>query len=110
MKVRFVLAVFILFTIKCSAQDLPSSNSEGGSQLNEEPHVFAPGVISGAAHDSAPAFAPSGDIVYFGRGNPNLFIILNPIWSAGSGPSRKSRPFQARGMTWSQPCLPMASF
>lgn len=32
--------------------------------------VFAPGVISGPAHDSAPAFTPDGNTVYFGRSNP----------------------------------------
>lgn len=33
------------------------------------PVVFAPGTISGPAHDSAPAFAPDGATVYFTRSN-----------------------------------------
>ena len=41
-----------------------------------EPTIFGPGTISGAAHDSAPAFAPSGDIVYFGRSNAQQSVIL----------------------------------
>src|SRR5690348_15097461 len=35
----------------------------------DEPEVFEPRVISGAAHDSAPAFSPDGRDVYFGRGS-----------------------------------------
>lgn len=33
------------------------------------PVLFAPGVISGPAHDSAPAFTPEGNTVYFTRSN-----------------------------------------
>ena len=38
--------------------------------------VFAPGVISSPAHDSAPAFTPSGTTVYFGRSNAEQSAIL----------------------------------
>jgi Tol biopolymer transport system component len=41
-----------------------------------KPKIFAPGVISGPAHDSAPAFTPHGDTVYFGRGNNVADFIL----------------------------------
>ncbi len=40
------------------------------------PVVFAPGVISSAAHDSAPAFAPDGRTVYFGRSSAAASFIL----------------------------------
>lgn len=40
------------------------------------PEVFAPGVISSAAHDSAPAFTPDGKTVYFSRSNTKLSVIL----------------------------------
>ena len=40
------------------------------------PTIFAPGILSGPAHDSAPAFTPSGDVVYFGRSNPQQSTIL----------------------------------
>ena len=40
------------------------------------PEVFAPGVISRAAHDSAPAFAPDGSSVYFGRSSAAQSTIL----------------------------------
>jgi hypothetical protein len=40
------------------------------------PEVFAPGVISGPAHDSAPAFSPDGREVYFTRSSSALSTIL----------------------------------
>jgi hypothetical protein len=40
------------------------------------PTVVAPGVISGPAHDSAPAFTPDGKTVYFTRSNPAASTIL----------------------------------
>ncbi|CAN5733068.1 hypothetical protein BH11MYX1_BH11MYX1_14560 [soil metagenome] len=38
--------------------------------------VFAPGVISGPAHEASPAFTPDGKTVYFSRQNANVQIIL----------------------------------
>jgi Tol biopolymer transport system component len=38
--------------------------------------VFAPGVISGPAHEASPAFTPDGQTVYFSRQNANVQIIL----------------------------------
>jgi Tol biopolymer transport system component len=40
------------------------------------PEVFAPGVISSAAHDSAPAFSVDGREVYFGRSSATVSFIL----------------------------------
>lgn len=40
------------------------------------PTVFAPGVISRAPHEAAPAFTPDGRIVFFQRGNPSESTIL----------------------------------
>jgi Tol biopolymer transport system component len=40
------------------------------------PEVFAPGVISGPAHDSAPAFSPDGREVYFTRSSSSLSVIM----------------------------------
>ncbi|GAA0706731.1 hypothetical protein [Dokdonella soli] len=48
------------------------------------PQVFAPGVISGPAHDSAPAFTPDGNTVYFGRSSAAQSTIL-VSQRAGSG-------------------------
>lgn len=40
------------------------------------PQVFAPSIISGPAHDAAPAFTPDGETVYFARGNTSSTTIL----------------------------------
>jgi Tol biopolymer transport system component len=40
------------------------------------PSIFAPGVISGPAHDAAPAFSPDGSVVYFSRNNSSVSLIL----------------------------------
>jgi Tol biopolymer transport system component len=40
------------------------------------PEVFEPGVISGPAHDSAPAFSPDGREVYFTRSSSALSVIM----------------------------------
>lgn len=40
------------------------------------PTVFAPGVISGPANNSAPAFSPDGKTVYFTRSNGSDYDIL----------------------------------
>jgi Tol biopolymer transport system component len=63
------------------------------AQAAEAPRVFSPGVISGAAHDSAPAFSPDGRDVFFGRSNGTVSMILT---------SRR------RGADWSRPTI--ASF
>ncbi|MEP7042136.1 MAG: hypothetical protein ABI843_03685 [Dokdonella sp.] len=47
------------------------------------PAIFAPGVISGPAHDSAPAFGADGDTVYFSRSNPAQSTILLSRRSGG---------------------------
>jgi len=40
------------------------------------PEVFEPGVISGPAHDSAPAFSPDGREVYFTRSSSSVSVIM----------------------------------
>lgn len=40
------------------------------------PAVFAPGVVSGPAHDSAPTFTPDGTTVYFQRSSPAGATIM----------------------------------
>lgn len=44
--------------------------------LASPPTVFAPGVISGPAHDASPAFTPDGNTVYFSRSNNAVSTIL----------------------------------
>ncbi|WP_430390445.1 hypothetical protein [Dyella sp. 20L07] len=47
------------------------------------PTVFAPGVISGPLHDSAPAFTPDGNTVYFSRSEGAHSTILVSHRKAG---------------------------
>jgi Tol biopolymer transport system component len=46
------------------------------TMLGEAPSVFAPGVISGPAHEASPAFSPDGRTVLFSRGNTSSSTIL----------------------------------
>jgi Tol biopolymer transport system component len=59
----------------------------GAAGAENAPEVFAPGVISSAAHDSAPAFSGDGREVYFGRSSATVSFILasrrkGELWSA----------------------------
>lgn len=40
------------------------------------PAIFAPGTISGGAHDAAPTFTPDGATVFFSRSNPSGAAIM----------------------------------
>ena len=42
----------------------------------DAPEVFAPGVVSGPAHDSAAAFSPDGREVYFTRSSSSVSTLL----------------------------------
>lgn len=61
---------------------------------SRQAEVFAPGVISSGAHDSAPAFDRVGDVVYFGRSNREQSTIVVSTRTADG--------------TWSEPSV--ASF
>ena len=50
----------------------------------QTPTVFAPGIISGPNHDSAPAFTPDGQTVYFARSNAASSTILVSHWRAAT--------------------------
>ena len=61
------------WTLVClAAATIPA----GPANAEEPPTVFAPGVISGPAHDAAPAFSPDGETVYFGRSNAAQGAVL----------------------------------
>lgn len=64
------LLVLSLATLMCSAAVAADALAD------DMPGVFAPGVISGPANNSAPAFAPDGKTVYFTRGNGSDYDIL----------------------------------
>ncbi|WP_266158802.1 hypothetical protein [Dyella silvatica] len=57
------------------------------------PQIFAPGVISGPAHDSAPAFTADGDTVYFSRSSGSKSIILVSTRSSSGWSSPVIAPF-----------------
>jgi len=61
------------------------------------PVVFSPGVISGPAHDSAPAFAPDGATVYFTRSSATLSMILSSRRTAAGWSEPIIAPFSG---TW----------
>ena len=50
--------------------------SSPAATLVAVPEVFSPGVVSGPAHDSAPAFSPDGHELYFTRSSSSLSTIL----------------------------------
>jgi hypothetical protein len=61
------------------ALPLASAATQGSRPVvksTTEPEVFAPGVISGGSHDSAPAFSPDGKTVYVSRSNGDLSLIF----------------------------------
>ena len=72
--------------------------SVGSVVAEEPPTVFAPGVISGPAHDAAPAFGPDGKTVYFGRSNAVLgAILVSSLGEDGCWQEPKVAPFSG---TW----------
>jgi hypothetical protein len=80
----FFVAMRCVFFFPC-AVNLAASPLRA-TTLEPTPTVFAPGVISSAEHDSAPAFTPDGATVYFGRNHGDESSILvsrrvNGRWS-----------------------------
>lgn len=59
---RLAFAALLAFAVNVHAESAPT--------------VFAPGVISGPEHDSAPAFSPDGKTVWFGRSSGSHSTIL----------------------------------
>ncbi len=53
-----------------------AASSNDGSGVASAPVVFAPGIVSGPAHDSAPTFTPDGDTLYFQRSSNEGATIL----------------------------------
>ena len=57
------------------------------------PEIFAPGVISGAGHEAAPAFTPDGKTVYFQRSTPAGSVILVSHFARGKWSAPEIAPF-----------------
>lgn len=62
----------------------------------QTPTIFSPGVISGPAHDSAPAFAPDGKTVYFSRSNASGGAILVSHLRGGKWSNPEIAPFSGK--------------
>jgi dipeptidyl aminopeptidase/acylaminoacyl peptidase len=69
----------------CSAQAVDNS-----------PRLFAPGVISGAADDLSPAFAPDGKTVFFTRGNASGSVIMVSTLAGGRWSAPVIAPFSGK--------------
>lgn len=76
-------AVFALLGANVSAQDIT-------------PTIFAPGVISGPVHDSAPAFTPDGRTVYFTRSEGTNSAILVSHLEQGHWSTPVTAPFSGQ--------------
>jgi Tol biopolymer transport system component len=61
------------------------------------PAVFAPGVISGPQHDSAPAFTPDGHTVFFSRSSDGKHsTVLVSHFESGHWSSPATAPFSGQ--------------
>ena len=94
MHILFAVILFVLFqAVSNSGASSPRVGVSATRESRSEPQVFAPGVISSAAHDSAPAFTPNGDRVYFSRSNTNFSIILESRLVRGQWSNATPAPF-----------------
>ncbi len=86
-----VLTAVVLFA--CSVQAFQSTAASPAVCL---PQLFAPGVISGPDHDAAPAFAPDGRTVWFGRSDATHSTILEAHLEAGRWSAPRTASFSGR--------------
>ncbi|HSN17020.1 MAG TPA: hypothetical protein VLV87_02325 [Gammaproteobacteria bacterium] len=77
------MAALLLACISCGA-------------LAADPRVFGPGIISGAANEASPVFAPDGNTVYFTRSNSsdNVILVSQRLGDGWSAP--RIAPFSGR--------------
>lgn len=78
--------------------------------VDTAPAVFAPGVISGPLHDSAPAFAPDGHTVYFSRSDGPHSTILVSHEHAGQWSTPATAPFSGQWSDMEPSMSPDGSF
>lgn len=84
-----------LATLLCTQLVCAALATASGAALESiaAPTIFAPGVISGPAHDSAPAFTPDGNTVYFSRGNATQSVIMVSHKNGASWSEAEVAPF-----------------
>lgn len=100
-------------TIWLGAIALMAAAATAGAQAPAriEPTVFAPGQVSGPAHDSAPAFSASGDTIYFGRSSAQQSTILQSDRNADGDWTRpRIAPFSGRWNDMEPAMAPDGSF
>jgi WD40-like Beta Propeller Repeat len=74
------------------------------------PALFAPGIISGPAHDLSPAFTPDGQTVYFTRANSSYSFILVSHRDAGSWSTPQIASFSGKWKDLEPTMAPDGSF
>lgn len=74
------------------------------------PTIFSPGVISGPAHDAAPAFAPDGRSVWFGRQAPEVAVILESHRNARGWSEPRIAPFSGEWIDMEPAMAPDGSY
>ena len=82
MKIINLFVLILFFAVSIFAQEIPT--------------VFAPGVISGPAHDMSPAFTPDGKTVYFSRLNASGSTILVSYRKGGKWSKPEIAPFSGK--------------
>ena len=99
--------IFIFLMVICWTALLPGGAKPSSA---EAPAIFAPGVISGPLHDSAPAFTPDGQTVYFGRSSAAGCTILVSHLRRGQWSSPEIAPFSGEWSDLEPAMSPDGSF
>jgi len=77
---------------------------------SNSPHLFAAGVISGAADDLSPAFTPDGKTVFFTRGNNSSSMIMVSTLAKEHWSTPKIAPFSGQWLDLEPSMSPDGSF
>jgi Tol biopolymer transport system component len=83
----------------------------GHAAAADPPRVVAPGILSGPAHDSAPAFTPDGRTVYFTRSGGSVsFIVVARAAAAGGWTTPTVAPFSGQWLDMEPTMAPDGSY
>jgi hypothetical protein len=96
------LAVLLVFAA--------ANSQESAAQDGNSPKLFAPGIISGAADDMSPAFAPNGKTVYFTRANDSSSTIMISTLEDGRWLTPNIAPFSGQWSDLEPAMAPDGSF
>jgi hypothetical protein len=87
-----------------------ANSQESAAQSTNSPKLFAPGVISGAADDLSPAFAPDGKTLFFTRANNSASMIMMSTLENGRWSTPKIAPFSGQWSDLEPAMAPDGSF